>query len=145
MDRRIRYLFYRKFTFSISKHCEIMTFIYIGNYCIFKAVNYTLNKTDFWWEGISIVIFGSSFSDFFFFSKKERTPYLTYFWSKQISWKKHQLEKKFQGLLIQCKQNEPCSQDEEVWVKNSFFKYCKQNKLRKTMWLKLWTFRLKVW
>lgn len=36
-----------KFTFSISKHCEIMTFIYIGNYCIFKAVNYTLNKADF--------------------------------------------------------------------------------------------------
>lgn len=118
----------------------------IGNYCIFKAVNYTLNKADFWWEGISIVIYGSSFSDFFFFFQKKNVHHI---WrisdQNKLAERNISLKKNFNGLLIQCKQNEPCSQDEEVWVKNSFFKYCKQNKLRKTMWLKLWTFRLKVW
>lgn len=71
-------------------------------------MNYTLNKADFWWEGISIVIYGSSSSDFFFFQKKN----VHHIWrisdQNKLAERNTSLKKNFNGLLIQCKQNEPC-------------------------------------
>lgn len=79
-------------------------------------MNYTLNKADFWWEGISIVIYGSSSSDFFFFQKKN----VHHIWrisdQNKLAERNTSLKKNFNGLLIQCKQNEACKQKFELKI-----------------------------